>query len=923
MDNKRRKKADALFVLALEMESTERTQFIDNELGDDPELRAVVKRLLANAESDDESLFQLEEIAPALITDLDPEPSLERGLIIGRYRILEELGRGGMAVVYLAERADGRFDQQVALKVIHPHIQGSDGWSRFDQERQILAAADHPGMARLLDGGVTDDGQPYLVMERIDGEPIDRHCDQFKLTVEQRLTLFLQVARAVAYAHGNLIIHRDIKPSNILVSPDGHAKLLDFGIAKLLDPDAASWSTPQTQTAGQLMTPVFASPEQLRGRPATTASDVYQLGVLLYTLLSGRPPFARRGLNGIELAQAICEEQPPPPSAAALIDGSEPDTDPELICRNRGTTPHRLQRSLAGDIDNIALKALRKEPERRYESVLQLIEDIERHQQGKPVAARKGTVGYRAERFIRRHLAVVATAISALLLIATLAIFYVINLSQERDRAQRESAKAAEVSEFLRGLFSVSSPDQTQGKEITARELLDQGAQRLEQDLSAQPEVRAEMQALIGEIYRELALYDEAREHIERALHWYQGQPDTSAELGEATLSLARIEDATSSPEQAEIRYREALDLTQKANGEESLEMVAVLSAFSQFLGRNNRNEEARDQLQRALPLAKKLLGSDDLQVGDILNGLGNTEKGAQNLAAARSYYERSLAIATAGGQTEELRVAKTRFNLADILRYQDHPEKAREQYLAALPILEKVYGPEHPTTAIVLNGYANFLSAQGEYAEAEALHRRVVKIREKVFGPDHPEVAGSLNNLGLLLKRVSRSEEALEMYQRTINILEGARGPEYFHLAVPIGNMAEIHYQAGELELAAPLYHRAIALREKRGLQHISLVSILRDLARLELERHDPEAARPLLERALAIGKANLPQARTNHLKTHITMAHCLVEMGDLEAAHIHVLAAEGSGDPELEADRQQFLQDHPPSLPTAVKEQ
>ncbi len=429
------------------------------ECEDDDELLGLVTRVLAHADADASLPGHAAGVdgIESLLPDQEEDPG-EPGGTVGNFRIVREVGRGGMAVVYLAERADGEFRQQVALKLIKRGVDTDEVLRRFAQERQILAEASHPNIARLLDGGTTDDGRPYFVMEHIDGRTIDRYCDDNRLSIRERLTLFTQVAEAVAYAHGNLIIHRDIKPSNILVTADGVVKLLDFGIARYLEPHGEGASA--TVTRRRFLTPAWASPEQVRGAPVTTASDVYQLGLLLYRLLTGRSPYRTDSGEADALEQAICSETPTPPSTAVTHESTV-----EAISHERATSPSALRRLLAGDLDNIVLMALRKEPERRYASVAQFADDLRGYLTGLPVRARADTLGYRLSKFVLRHRIAsgfAAVAVASLVVLAVTLAVHAGRIARERDRANLEAAAASEVSEFVTGLFKVS--DQTRRK---------------------------------------------------------------------------------------------------------------------------------------------------------------------------------------------------------------------------------------------------------------------------------------------------------------------------------------------------------------------------------------------------------------------------------------------------------------------------
>jgi serine/threonine protein kinase len=512
-------RADGIFDEALDLPPAQRAAFLDRACGGDSQLRALVERLLNAAEIEDPGFKSGGALqgtfGDTFRSELTHSDDVPAGTLIGRYRIVREIGRGGMSVVYLAERADGQFRQEVALKLLQSGIATGHIARRFDRERQILAQARHPGVARLLDGGTGPGSRPYLVMEYVDGRPIDLYCDEERLSVPDRLHLFLQVAHAVEDAHRNLVVHRDIKPSNILVTADGHAKLLDFGIAKLLDPTATSGEA-LTGSAIRLMTPAWASPEQVRGNPVTTASDVYQLGLLLYLLLTGCFPYdVGDGAPAVRML-AIAQQEPVRPSAAVtapescgVAPGQEPKTVEE-IARVRGTTAARLRRMLAGDLDAIILTALCKEPEKRYGSVAQLIDDLERSFAGRTIGARPDTWTYRTGKLIRRHAKAFTAAAAVAAVGLSLGLVYTSELVQERDRARQEA-------EFLRELFEGSSQRGAQGEALTPRQLLDRGVARVDLEMADDPELQADLLEDLGNMYRNLGLHAEARDLQTRA----------------------------------------------------------------------------------------------------------------------------------------------------------------------------------------------------------------------------------------------------------------------------------------------------------------------------------------------------------------------------------------------------------------------
>jgi serine/threonine protein kinase len=504
-------RADRLFDEALDLPPSQRASFLDRACGGDTQLRGLVERLLNASEIEDPGFKSggalKGSFGDRFRTELARSEELPAGTLVDRYRIVREIGRGGMSIVYLAERADGQFRQEVALKLLSSGIATSHIARRFDRERQILAQARHPGVARLLDGGTGPGGRPYLVMEYVEGRPIDRYCDDERLTVPARLRLFLQVVRAVEDAHRNLVVHRDLKPSNILVTAHGYAKLLDFGIAKLLDPAATSaGGEALTGSAIRLMTPAYASPEQVRGNTVTTASDIYQLGLLLYLLLSGRFPYEVGEGDPAVRMRAIAQQEPVPPSTALAPAPSQEPKSTEEIAQARGATPGHLRRLLRGDLDAIILTALNKEPEKRYGSAAQIIDDIERYLAGRTVSARSDTWTYRTGKLIRRHAAAFTAAVAAAAVGLSLGLVYTKGLVEERDRARREA-------EFLRELFEVPS----QSQPLTARQLLDRGVARVELALAGEPELQADLFEDLAQMYGDLGLGEEAQRLMDRS----------------------------------------------------------------------------------------------------------------------------------------------------------------------------------------------------------------------------------------------------------------------------------------------------------------------------------------------------------------------------------------------------------------------
>ena len=535
-------RVEGLIAELAELPPIERVRVLEARRGNDPDVVAEVDSLLASAEGSDGFLdtashpgFRLArrgEVIPSREQDVDLGVAVEhllgsaangRGSTpgalddalslteadagalappthIGPYRIVRELGRGGMGIVYLAERDEPGLRKTVAIKVVRLGMDSTFTLRRFRNETQILATLEHPGIARLYDGGTTGEGLRYFVMEDVDGRNLLDYCEGEQHPIAVRLRLFGRVCNAVQFAHQSFVVHRDLKPSNILVTADGNPKLLDFGIAKLANPAVADDVVEETAPFAQLLTPQYPSPEAVRGEPVTTASDVYSLGVILYELLSGRRPYRVQSRDAAVIRRVVCDEEPLAPSAG---------------------TSMPLRRQLRGDLDNIVLKALRKSPPERYATAADLAEDVERYLGGFPVRARPNRQTYRAAKFVRRHrIGVVATAAAAIALVAGLALIVsqVRVARAERDRARVEAVKAQQVSQFLRSLFESSYPRRAQGEPLTARDLLDTGAARVDRELATQPEALASMLALLGSVYSELGLYSEAMSLLEKSL---------------------------------------------------------------------------------------------------------------------------------------------------------------------------------------------------------------------------------------------------------------------------------------------------------------------------------------------------------------------------------------------------------------------
>jgi serine/threonine-protein kinase len=650
-----------------------------------------------------------------------------------------------MGTVYLAERADQQYQASVAVKFARGGFAAPELERRFRAERQFLADLAHPNIARLLDGGTTPDGTPYLVMELVEGEPIDVWCDQREVGLDGRLALFQKVCAAVQHAHQALLVHRDLKPSNILVSADGTPKLVDFGIAKLL---AADGDADATATM-RLMTPAYSAPEQVRGGRITVATDVYALGGVLYRLLAGRVPFDVTGSSPAEVERLVCDTEPVRPSAAAS---------------GRAAA---WRRRLGGDLDTIVVTALHKDPARRYPSVDRLAEDLRRYADGQPVLARRDSPWYRAGKYIRRHRVGVATAAAIVLLTAA----YTLRLASERDRARVESTKAAQVTAFLTELFAVSSPEVSQGREITARELLDSGRTRIATELVDQPEVRATLLQTMGEAYWKLGLYDTATTVIQ-----------------------------------------EALGLRDSLFGHRHPDVARSLNILGALLYERGGRDSALVLLEDALAI-RRSLGTRDTATALVLNDLGwlMTERG--ELARAESLNREALALRRALRGSEHPDVAESLNNLGAVLFSAGRYEEAESLYAEAYEMRRRLLGERHPLGGYSQNNLANAAEYAGRLEVAERSLRKSLELGRVSMGADHPEQATSLVNLGRVLGRQGRYAEGERVLREAIALDRRGRGPNHPYVAYDLRMLGNLLRAAGDARGAREPLEQAIAI--------------------------------------------------------------------------------------------------------------
>ena len=772
-----------------------------------------------------------------------------------------------MGQVYLAEREDP-YRQTVALKILHRGIDTDDVLRRFDIERQILARLSHPNIAAVLDGGATDDGLPYFVMEFVDGTSITHYCDANKLSVVERLRLFQDVCAAVHIAHQNLIVHRDLKPANILVTDSAAIKLLDFGVAKLLDSSSSNNATDLTRAGTRIMTPDYASPEQIEGGIITTATDIYALGVLLHRLLSGGRPHPTVGDTWRNREETIRNTAATPPSSAI------PHAEVMAISAARSVRPERLRKQLRGDLDNIVLKALRKEPERRYASTLALSDDIERHLSGLPVVAQPDRLSYRVGKFVARHRLGVASAfvfVLVLLAFSGITVWQSNALRSQAEIAALERDKAEQIATMLTDLFDASSPLTENKADATARDLLAAGAVRVQEELASQPEVQAELLLQIGTIYTNLTLYDDALPLLTKSLELRRELPgDHRAEVADSLTVLGDVSTSLGNYETARKKLSEALALRTESRDEDHLDRIELLIRLGRLSITLGEYEHADTWFQQAQAIADKHAADvTDESIAVLLHEWAMLRYQEGRFDDSREMLERALRLQKESWGDAYLGTANTKSVLASVISTAGDLDEAESLQREALAFYLERLGEKHLTTSTALNNLATTLVQTGKNdAEAMALLERVLIIDDELLGSDHPDVAATLHNLAVVLFRNDQHEKAEEYTLRALQIRRGYYGEAHYLVGATLTNLAWMKLESGEFAASEKeLLSARDVLDRSVPNDHPEFGRVLGMLGYVKLEQGDAAVAEQLLRDAI---KINAAAYGANHIRTH-----------------------------------------------------
>ncbi len=767
-----------IFINAVALQGDKREEYIEKTCGSNDELKGEVISLLTSFKSSG-AFLDNPDIDLNFAVPQEKDPYLNKK--IDAYKIVSVIAEGGMGRVYLGERADSAFSQRVAVKLIKYFNQSSYLLQRFHNERQTLANLNHPYIAKLLDGGSTDEGVPYFIMEYIDGVPLNEYCDANSLSIDDRLLLFQKICSAVNYAHKNLVVHRDLKPSNILITGDGNPKLLDFGISKILKDDNTPDLSDYTVTQVWNLTPDYASPEQIKGEKITTATDIYSLGVLLYKILTGHHPYNIRSYLPADITKIVCETNPEKPSTIIRTveniksaGGHEIIISPETIGKARKENIVKLSKTLSGDLDNIILKAIRKEPERRYSSIEQFSEDIRRYLDGLPVIARNDTLSYRTSKFVRRH----KFGVAAFLIIIILFIAGFIGITwqadiaaKQRDKARIETAKTEKINTFLQNMLSSADPENS-GKDVKVVEVLKKAEKKLDNDLTDQPEINASLRTTIGITLENLGLYDESIIQLKKALETRKKiYGERNEETARSIENLALAVHYKGDYHQAEMLYLKSVKIYEALDSVMNPSYAEALNDLGTLYMDIGKYDSAMTNFKSALNIYTKMLGENNSLIASTLNNMALTSDYEGDLVSAENNYKKALAIDSKLLGNDNYELAHLFNNLAFVLLEKEKYEEALSYFQKSLTIRENKLGKNHPQCILALfnlgctYSYLNHNGRSIQYIDS------ALALWSRSLPPDHPLIGSAYYWKGKVLNNENKPDDAITVLRKSLKI--------------------------------------------------------------------------------------------------------------------------------------------------------
>ena len=883
MDAERWQRLSPLLDALLELDPVARAERLSELRADDAELADQLTELIALEEGHED--FLSEPLVAPQNTGMRP------GVEVGTYRLESLLGEGGMGQVWLASRADGLYQRRVALKLLRPGLADTNLRTRFTRERQILARLAHPHIARLLDAGISRDGLPYLALEYVEGEPITDYCRNQRTPLDKRLRMFQQICDAVSHAHANLIVHRDLKPSNIMVTPAGDVRLLDFGIAKLLDSNDVPLPE-QTRTGARAFTLHYAAPEQVRGEPVTTMTDVYSLGVVLYELLTDSKPYRLKRQTDAEWEEAILAADPLRPSQAVLryVDADDAEVDPNSV--------RRLARQLSGDLDNIVLKTLSKRPEQRYPSVEALSLDLQRFEAGRPVLARAQSLRYRFNKYVARHRWALATAaLVTLVLSAALGI-----VAWQAREAVGEASRAQAMQDFMVGLFE-SARGTPEGEALDLRGLLDASVIRGTRELARQPRARAELFGVIARMRTSLGDYNEARALLDRQASIIASTDDDIPESLrlESITQRGKVLRLLAQPRECAALMQPGLDLARR----EQAQLPNQASEFYSELGRcrqaNGERQGARQLFERSLALRREMLENSDVVEVENLMDLASLQADAgQSRQALQGFEQARRRLQQSVGDRHPLQVEISR-NLAalrhDLGQLNDAERDAKE----ALAIALEVNGGQHPATLAVRRQLAAFHIEQGQYVQAQIELEQLRNVLTPRLGADHSDLTGLHSSLGLIAWERGDVDRALSELEYAVAI--SRKHLDRGRLAEALFAQATVLHATGRNTMARILLDEIRALRVTEfGAEHGLVGDTERLLGDVEIALDQRDRGLDHLQRAVSLTRKSYGERHPNTRHAELDLAQVQALSGDAAAlAHLDSLAELPTTDEKL----------------------
>lgn len=889
MEKQQWEKINSVIDKALTLPEEQRDSFISKQCKNNPELKAKITELLKSIKkSATESFLEKPDDYPgtlaaniAVETNNPDDNSSLVGQTIGVYHIDELVAHGGMGSVFRAHRADEAYESTVALKVLRRGLDTPSNVARFKRERNILAKLNHPNIARLLDGGMTGEGLPYLVMEYVKGENLIEYCNKHQLSIPGRITLFEDICKAVQHAHHNAVIHRDLKPSNIFVTKDGTVKVLDFGIAKLFEPNDSEKNRFKTRTKARMITPGYAAPEQLNNQPVTTATDTYTLGILLYELLAGLHPFDHQHKSSTEIEAAILKSTPYKPSQNF---SRQPKNEQQSLANHRNSTPGEVKNKLQGDLDAIIMKALRKEPDARYHSVEQLWDDLQRRKQNLPIIARKDTFRYKSSKFIKRQKTALAVAAGFLILIASFITFYTWQITKQRNEAQQAEQKARQTLQYLINIFDYADPNQASAQNLTAAQMLDRGTDYIDSEIADQPEVKAALLGTMGSIYKNLGQYQKAGSLLTESLQMNrQLYSEDHLNLANSMYRWAGYKMKTGADSLAKSYFRKSAAMYNRLGNRSKYAATLGELGWAYYL--DGKYEKADSLLQKALSINRALHGPNSGEVAWDYQYLGWISNGQGDFQHADSLFRKALTIRTEKFGVHHRLTAQTQQSLARILYNRQQYDEARQYVQAALNTQQDIFDGNHADIASSLNILGLINMREGQYKKAENYFTQVLHMRLDLFGNNHPYVLTTRNNLASVYYFMGNYGKAADMFSQVVNTTKKVRGPFHPEVATSLNNLAKTLQKARHQRAALKHYRQAIEIgRKNYNKEHPTMRRFRHNLALLyEALNQYAEASRLWRQNFEVLRKKNgLTHSQTKKVLTHLI--NCNRKLGNVK---------------------------------------